>query len=459
LAAGSLTPHAKVRKKSADGAGNGMAKKASGEEEKTLCEKLHYPKCVENGCWAQVSRPRPKGPLMLKLQDVDAKLSRRIKDDGVMSFHLTGCTGHYSIPAPRRAVAEAMAAQAKGGRAGGGSKAAKAAAFFFHLGDIIYKDPNRKNPEREDMQKLFNEQFYATYEDYPGEIFAIPGNHDGKIKDKDGKSAIDHFMMNFCTSKRHISSDNLNSSKRKTMIQPYPYWLFRTPLAYFVCLYTNDINAGQLDDRESNKTPQFNWLVETLKKIRKEDSGRAVFLAIHYPPFSGTSNFPERGNPNLGPTKHTRVLKPLAKILQEAFKASKLYPDAVFSAHAHHYQRLTYRCADGREIPYLIVGSGGHAPVESLAERCDGGVGRSPRRPQFPVLSVAPPGFAFPDGEGAQMVEFNDKEHGFLRMTLDLKRRLLLGEYFAAYNSAASRSIRPALRDSFRLDLKKHRIS
>jgi hypothetical protein len=156
-------------KKSANGAGHRMPKKASGEEEKTLCEKLHYPKCVENGCWAPISCPQPKGPLMLKLEDVDAKLSRRIKDDGVMSFHLTGCTGHYSIPTPRRAVAEAMAAQAKGVRAGGGSRGAKAAAFFFHLGDIIYKDPNRKNPEREDMQKLFNEQFYATYKDYPGD--------------------------------------------------------------------------------------------------------------------------------------------------------------------------------------------------------------------------------------------------------------------------------------------------
>jgi acid phosphatase type 7 len=436
-----------------------MAKKASREEEKTLCEKLHYPKCVENGCWAPISCPQPKGRLMLKLEDVDAKLSRRIKDDGVMSFHLTGCTGHYSIPAPRRAVAEAMAAQARGLRAGGQNKSTKAAAFFFHLGDIIYKDSNRKNSEQEDMQKLFSEQFYATYKDYPGEIFAIPGNHDGKIKDKDGKSAIDHFMMNFCASGRRVSKDDLSSSKRKTMIQPYPYWLFRTPLAHFVCLYTNDINGGQLDDPESNETPQFNWLVKTLKKIRKKDSGRAVFLAIHYPPFSGTSNFPERGNPNLGPTTHRRMLKPLAKILQEAFEASKLYPDAVFSAHAHHYQRLTYRCADKREIPYFIVGSGGHAPIESLAERCDGSVGTSPRRRRSPPLSVAPPGFAFPDGDSAQMVEFNDKEHGFLRVTLDLKRRVLLGEYFAAYNSAASGSIRPALRDSFRLDLEKHRIS
>ncbi len=433
-----------------------MAKKTSGEEKKTLVEKLNYPKCVENGCWAAIPVPPPEGPLMLKLKDVDAGLSSRIKDDEVMSFHLTGCTGHYGNDVPGQAVADAMAAQAEDARIGGGSEAAKKAAFFFHLGDIIYKDEDKKNPTREDMQKLFNEQFYATYKHYPREIFAIPGNHDGKIKDQQGKSAIGHFMENFCTSDRHISNDDLNSSSRKTMIQPYPYWLFRTPLAYFVCLYANDVNGGQLDDPGSDATPQFNWLVDTLKAIRKEDDGRAVFLAIHYPPFSGGSNFPERGNPNLGPTPHTRVLKPLAKILQEAFEASKLYPDAVFSAHAHHYQRLTYFCADGRQIPYLIVGSGGHAPAEALAEQCDGSFAAPP---QLPVLSVAPPGFAFPEGESAQMVQYNDKEHGFMRMTLDLKRGTLIGEYFAAYNAASGSTGIPALRDSFTLDLSKHRIS
>ena len=190
--------------------------------------------------------------------------------------------------------------------------------------------------------------------------------------------------------------------------------------------------------------------------IRKEDDDRAVLLAIHYPPFSGGSNFPERGNPNLGPTTHTRVLMPLAKILQEAFDASKLHPDAVFSAHAHLYQRLTYFCADGREIPFLIVGSGGHAPAEALAERCDGSFSAPP---QLPVLSVAPPGFAFPDGESAQMVAYNDKEHGFMRMTLDLKRRTLIGEYIAAYSAASGSTAVPALRDSFTLDLSKHRVS
>jgi hypothetical protein len=37
---------------------------------------------------------------MLKLKDVDANLSSRIKDDEVMSFHLTGCTGHYGNLSP-----------------------------------------------------------------------------------------------------------------------------------------------------------------------------------------------------------------------------------------------------------------------------------------------------------------------------------------------------------------------
>jgi hypothetical protein len=146
-------------KRASMGAGNRMAKKTSGEEKKTVVEKLNFPKCVENGCWALTPVPPPEGPLMLKLKDVDADLSSGIKDAEVMSFHVTGCTGHYGNDVPGQAVADAMAAQAEDARVGGGSGAAKKAAFLFHLGDIIYKDEDKKNPEREDMQKLFNEQF------------------------------------------------------------------------------------------------------------------------------------------------------------------------------------------------------------------------------------------------------------------------------------------------------------
>ena len=46
-----------------------------------------------------------------------------------------------------------------------------------------------------------------------------------------------------------------------------------------------------------------------------------------------------------------------------------------------------------------------------------------------------------------------------MRMTLDLKRSTLIGGYFAAYNAASGSTGVPALRDSFTLDLSKHRVS
>ena len=46
-----------------------------------------------------------------------------------------------------------------------------------------------------------------------------------------------------------------------------------------------------------------------------------------------------------------------------------------------------------------------------------------------------------------------------MRLTLELKRRTLIGEYFAAYSAASGSTGLPALRDSFTLNLNKHRIS
>ena len=92
--------------------------------------------------------PPPEGPLMLKLKDVDADLSSRIKDDKVMSFHLTGCTGNDGNGVPGRAVAEAMAVQAEDGRAGGGSEAAKAADFSSIGAISSTRARTRKIPNR-----------------------------------------------------------------------------------------------------------------------------------------------------------------------------------------------------------------------------------------------------------------------------------------------------------------------
>jgi hypothetical protein len=392
---------------------------------------------------------------MLRLKDVDAHESAAVKRRGVITFHMTGCTGHFGRPVPQSKVAAAMVRQIDAPHAFGGTKRAVAPSFFYHLGDIVYKDEAKTDEERADQQKLYDEHFYTPYSRYGRSIFAIAGNHDGKDSKHPEKSAIRHFLRNFCDSARRASPDD-RTHGRLTMIQPYPYWLFKTPLAYIVGLYTNDINAGQLDDPAGGERPQYDWLVQTLRTIRKLKDDRAVFVAVHYPPYSAAANFRERGDPNLGPTRAAPKMGPLGTILEEAFQESGQYPDAVFSAHAHLYQRITYTQAGGRQIPYLIVGSGGHSPTESLACSCEGEPGPAPTTPRATVL---PRGLRLPDGASAQLMAYNNLDFGFLRLTLDAGKKQLIGEFFAAFSESRDSARLPELSDSFCLNLEEHRVN
>jgi acid phosphatase type 7 len=414
-----------------------------------------YPPCVEHGIWTPIPVAPPPGALRLRLRDVDRDESRAAKRRGVMTFHMTGCTGHYDNHVPQTKVAEAMARQAAEPHCYGGAARALAASFFFHLGDIVYKGENPDDAERADQQKLFAEQFYAAYAGYPRNIFAIPGNHDSKDPKHPERSPMRHFLVNFCAVRRQRSPD-APAGGRATMIQPYAYWLLQTPLAYVIGLYTNDVNGGQLDDPQVRRTPQYDWLVRTLKAVRKKADRRAVLLALHYPPYSGAANFLQRGDPNLGPTPRPLKLEPLGVILRHAFRESRQYPDAVLSAHAHHYQRITYTHADGRQTPYLIVGSGGHTPTEGLAETCDKKLGVAPALPADVAL---PPGLSLPSADRARLVAYNDRDFGFVRLTVDAGRRTLVGEFFAAYSESRPAAALPAPDDSFTLDLKSHTVA
>jgi hypothetical protein len=174
-----------------------------------------------------------------------------------------------------------------------------------------------------------------------------------------------------------------------------------------------------------------------------------------YPPFSAAANFLQRGDPNLGPTPCRRTVRPLGVILEEAYQESGQYPDAVFSAHAHLYQRITYTLADGRQIPYLIVGGGVHSPIESLACSCDGEWAPAPTTPCETVL---PMGLTLSDGANAQLTAYNNLDFGFLRLTLIAYKKHLIGEFFAAFSEIRDSARLPELCDSFRLDLREHRM-
>src|SRR5258708_39164525 len=162
----------------------------------------------------------------------------------------------------------------------------------------------------------------------------------------------------------------------------------------------------------STDNPQYQWLVKPLKGIK--DDGKMIFLALHYPPYSGAANFAERGDPNLGPTPRRAppagVLQPLSNILQQAFHESAQYPDVVISAHAHLYQRITYTYANGWQIPHLIAGSGGHAPVEKVSKTCAGATATLPNPPFDVVLPFASP---LPKVDSPKVVPYNHIEFLF----------------------------------------------
>ncbi len=411
------------------------------------------PPCVEHGIWTPLPTPPPSqlGAFALRFKDVHPREVDRIKTTGAMSFHVVGCTGCFDDHAPQQSVARALAAQVREpGAVGSGDAMICRVSFLYQLGDVVYKDDNKLDEDRDDQREMYNTQFYQPYHDYGRRIFAIAGNHDGKRTQDKRTSAIEHFQRNFCATRGGRSPDN-QTDQRAAMRQPYPYWRLSTPYAYILGLYSNIANGGILDDpSQPEQQPQYRWLVAQLADMKRCNARRkqrkAILLAVHYPPFSGASNFDQRGEPTLGPTNATSA-RPLAAVLRQAFDESGQRPNAVFSAHAHLFQRLTYRHADGWEIPYVIAGSGGHGPVESLWERCD--KTKAPRK-KPPFAAMAPIGLKLPAHDTARVVAYNDSSFGFMRVTVGANT--LLGEFFTVDGNAV------ALADTFRLDLGAHRL-
>ena len=400
--------------------------------------------CAEHGIWSSVPAPPPAGQKPLNFSAIDAEENQRIISSEKMSFAMVGCSGDPATGKKTKAVAKAMIA-------------ADDTSFFYHLGDIIYLQKGSGvtpgGSEVTDTPELWNSQFYAPYTAYPKRIVSVPGNHDGK------STPITNYMDAFCSapSKWPAPWKGNTTDKRPAMIQPYVYWRFDTPLAYIVGLYSNIVNGGMLDDPTAyplfTKGPQYQWLVAELKAIaaanRQNSPKKAVLLAVHYPPYSGAANFDVRGDQAQGPGPNASKAPFLSVALQTAFDESEQRPDAIFSAHAHLFQRITYTFADGSVMPCLVAGCGGHSPLEVLSDGCDGTPEKPPKAP-FPV--VTPGSFKFPKGDSAQ-VEFyedgqsDDGEFGYLKVTI--KRRTLTVKFIGADSQKTL--------DRFKLDLDNHK--
>jgi hypothetical protein len=265
---------------------------------------------------------------------------RAIEHTNQIVFHSVGDTGSVVGPSTQSLVADKMVSDFNE------AKAADVPSFLFHLGDVVYYFGEAA---------YYYDQFYEPYRDYPAPILAIAGNHDGVIYPNDPAPTLDAFLRNFCSASA-IQSPDSGNLLRTTMIQPGVYFTLEAPFVRILGLYSNVLeDPGVISGEHGENTVlddrQTNFLTAALKRIKKEKFAGAVIIAVHHPPFSGGSE--HGGSPAM------------LQDIDDACTAAGVWPHAVFSGHAHNYQRFT-RTINGMQIPFIVAGCGGHSPLSTM---------------------------------------------------------------------------------------------
>jgi predicted phosphodiesterase len=290
--------------------------------------------------------------LQLNLADfVPAEIITAIKAAQRITFHSVGDTGAAKVSRSQTAataitheagVSDAMSADVLSGGLPG-------PAFFFHLGDVVYNFGEAQ---------YYYDQFYEPYRDYDRPIFAIPGNHDGMVYGPNSSApqvpTLQAFLNNFCAPALGPSPD-AGTLMRSVMTQPAVYFTLDAPFVSIIGLYSNVLDSGAgVISSQGGKFPtlkgdvQLAFLTSELKRLKtlKQSGPRAILLAVHHPPASVDA-------------KHGGS-SGIEQDMDNCCKAAGLWPDVVLSGHAHLYQRFT-RVVNGKNIPYIVSGSGGYA--------------------------------------------------------------------------------------------------
>ncbi|MFA6087124.1 metallophosphoesterase [Mucilaginibacter sp.] len=304
-------------------------------------------------------------------------------------FHMAGDTGSVRRPESQKGVIDEMAAQ---------YLTANAPNFLYHLGDLVYH-------YGEALQ--YDSQFFKPYENYPGPIFAIAGNHDSDVNpDTPPYNSLDAFTKVFCDTSPHTITFSGNS-RRKSMPQPNIYWTLETPLATIIGLHSNVPKYGVIT------TEQREWFIAELKAA---DPDKMLIVCVHHAPYSADIN-------------HGSSLY-MISFLNGAYTETGIRPDIVFSGHVHNYQRFSKAYADGTSTPYIVAGAGGFDELHSIAAIED---------ERFTAYS---PLFA-----DVKLENYCDDRHGFLKITVTKENNLLslTGEYYSV-NPITNKAL---LSDSF----------
>ncbi len=355
-----------------------------------------------NQSFKPIPTPTGQPPYRLSLDNVlPADQMTAIRNAGRILMHVAGDTGGVKAPESQQITAMAMEAQFNF------PDVTLRPAFFYHLGDVVYYygEPKEYYP-----------QFYDAYVHYAAPIFAIPGNHDGDLTDGSPPS-LSAFVENFCAATPHVTKE-AGETERDAMTQPNVYWTLEAPFVTFIGLYSNVPEGGKLDN------DQIAWFIN---ELRAAPTDKALIVCVHHPPYSGDS--------------HHSGSHYIAELLDNAFNQTGRWPDIVFAAHVHNYQRFTREIAQ-RHIPYIVAGAGGYWHLHYMAKQPDG--------------SKTPVPFKMPDGP-LTLESYCDDRHGFLRLMVTPKQ--ISGEYFACPRPHESWRGQAERIDGFVLDWHTHKLT
>jgi hypothetical protein len=301
-----------------------------------------------------------------------ATITQTIQTAGQIVFHSLGDTGSVIGPITQSLVADKMVTDFTE------ANSADVPSFCYHLGDAVYYFGEGE---------YYYDQFFEPFRNYPAPILGIPGNHDGIVYPKDPATTLQAYLRNFCASAPAPSPD-AGGLSRTAMIQPGVYYTFEAPFVRILGVYSNVLeDPGVISDQGGTYPTldqrQITFLTTALKRVKSESYAGAVIIAVHHPPFTGGTN--HGGSPLM-----------LADI-DSACTAARVWPHAVFSGHAHNYQRYT-RLVNAFQIPFLVAGCGGHSPLSSM---------RSTVRTPYKIDSTL------------TLESYDDKDYGYLRVIVN----------------------------------------
>ena len=309
--------------------------------------------------------------------------------------------------------------------------AANRAAFFYHLGDVVYDFGE---------SQYYYDQFYEPYRNYPAPIFAIPGNHDSFVipNTPSGQTPLSIFARNFCAPQPVVTREAA-SLHRTAMTQPGVYFTLDAPFVRIIGLFSNALEDPGVISSEGGKWPsvpdvQLDYLTAQLQRIKKEKYAGAVLLATHHPPFS-YSPPPKQGGSGGNHGSSSAMLREIDTICAQ----EGVYPHAFLSGHAHNYQRYTrtvqfVKGKDPYDVPFIVCGDGGHN-VNRLVQGRKGHPAQEPYNGAHVDYLESKPAVKV---GGLLLEHYDDTYYGYLRITVD-KQQMAIGFHQVGKSLAQSR--------------------